>query len=549
MRKWSVAVIGLFVLIYIVPLGVRPVANPDEVRYAEIPREMIISGNWIVPHLNGVRYFEKPVLGYWLDAISIIIFGENGFAIRLPSAVSAGISALMLFFLVRKYGGGHSTGISAAVVFLTSLMVFAIATINILDTLLAMLLTGSMVFFFFAYRKTSSRKKNLFLVLFGGFCGLAFLVKGFLAFAVPVITIVPFLLWERRFKDLVRLPWLPITAAIVVVLPWAVMIHLKDSDFWNYFIWTEHIKRFTSPMSGQHPEPLWYFIPILIGGVLPWTALLPATISGLKKKGLREPMTRFAICWFLFPFLFFSASSGKLATYILPCFPPLAILTAMGLLNYLREGRQKTFNIGATCIGVLVGILGMGLIVGETLDLPALSPYGKGEPWKWIVAALGFLTWGMFSVLATRPQEALKKIALFCIAPLLFMFGSQFIMPEKFMEGRTPGQLLARNAHRVSPETVLVSGDQVVSAVCWFYKRDDVYLFETGGELTYGLKYGNPAAPRLLTVDTFNALIKKSSEANRVILIMSNNRYVRTKQFFPKPRFEDRDAEFVFAQF
>ena len=83
MRKWSVAIIGLFVLIYIVPLGVRPVANPDEVRYAEIPREMIVSGNWIAPHLNGVRYFEKPVLGYWLDAISMIIFGENGFAMLL----------------------------------------------------------------------------------------------------------------------------------------------------------------------------------------------------------------------------------------------------------------------------------------------------------------------------------------------------------------------------------------------------------------------------------------------------------------------------------
>jgi len=549
MRKWSIAVIGLFALIYIVPLGARPVANPDEARYAEIPREMIVSGNWVVPHLNGLRYFEKPVLGYWFTAISVALFGENGFGIRLPSAISAGITGLMLFLLVRKYGGGYPGGVFAAAAFLTSLFVFAIATINILDTGLSMFLTGAMVFFFFGYSETKAGKKTLFLALFGIFCGLAFLVKGFLAFAMPAVTIVPFLIWEHRFKDLFRLPWLPIVAAILVVLPWAVMIHQRDGDYWNYFFWTEHINRFTSPIGGQHPEPFWYFIPILIGGALPWTALLPAAISGLKKRGLREPITRFAICWFLFPFLFFSASSGKLATYILPCFPPLAILTAIGLLNYLREGRQKTFTIGAASFGVLVGILGMGLIVGETLDLSALKPYGEGESWKWIVAVVGLLTWSLFSILATRAQGNLKKIALYCAAPLLFMLGSQFIMPEKIMEGRTPGRLLTRNAHRVSPETTLVSGDQVVSAVCWFYKRDDVYLFETGGELTYGLKYDNPAPSRLLTVDQFRDLAGRNSDKNRIALIMDSTRYAKYKAIFPKPAFRDEDNGFVFIQY
>ena len=167
MRKLSIVVIGLFALIYMVPLGVRPIAVPDEARYAEIPREMIVSGDWVVPRFNGLRYFEKPVLGYWINAISLTLFGQNGFAIRLPSAVSAGISGLMLLLLVRKYGGGYLVGVMASAVFLTSLLVFAIATINLLDSPLSMFLTGAMTFFFFAYMEPEPGKRALFLAFFG----------------------------------------------------------------------------------------------------------------------------------------------------------------------------------------------------------------------------------------------------------------------------------------------------------------------------------------------------------------------------------------------
>ncbi len=542
-------IIGLFLLIYIVPLGVRPIAVPDEARYAEIPREMIVSRDWVVPRLNGLCYFEKPVLGYWINAVSLTLFGENEFAARLPSAISAGITGLMLFLLVRKYGGGYPAGIFAAAAFLTSLFVFAIATVNILDTGLSMFLTGAMVFFFFAYRETKARKKALFLALFGVFCGLAFLVKGFLAFAVPAIAIVPFLIWERRSRDLFRLPWLPVVAAIGVVLPWAVMIHQRDGDYWNYFFWTEHISRFTSPNRGQHPEPFWYFIPILIGGALPWTALFPAAISGVGRRGVKEPLVRFAICWLFFPFLFFSASSGKLAPYILPCFPPLAIFIAVGLLNYLRGGKEKAFTIGAASLAVLVCIFAVGLFLGMTMGLPALKPYGEGETWKWIAALIGFFAWSILAFLATRQQGELRKITLYAVAPLLFMFSSHFVVPEKILAGRAPGGLLMRNLDRISAETILVSDDQAVSGVCWFYKRDDVHLLEDSGELAYGLTHDSSKKHRLLTVDDFADLIRKRSGGSGVGLVMDSERYTRYKDRLPRPVFQDQGWGFVFSRF
>ncbi len=105
MRKSCVVIIGIFLFLYILPLGVRPIIIPDESRYAEIPREMIASGDWIVPRLNGLRYFEKPVMGYWLNALSIKLFGENAFAVRFPSASATGLSAFLIFLLIRRFSG------------------------------------------------------------------------------------------------------------------------------------------------------------------------------------------------------------------------------------------------------------------------------------------------------------------------------------------------------------------------------------------------------------------------------------------------------------
>jgi len=120
------------------------------------------------------------------------------------------------------------------------------------------------------------------------------------------------------------------------------MIHLRESDFWNYFFWTEHIERFISPIPGQHPKPFWYFLPVFAGGAFPWLFLFPVIFSETKEAVRRkDPLVRFAICWFLFPFLFFSACGGKLIPYILPCFPPLVIIITIGLTDYFEKRKKR----------------------------------------------------------------------------------------------------------------------------------------------------------------------------------------------------------------
>ena len=553
-RKFNLLVLGFFLLFYILPLGFRPIFIPDESRYAEIPREMIASGDWIVPHLNGLRYFEKPVMGYWLNAISIKIFGENAFAVRFPSAMATGLSAFIIFLLVRRFSKRKFLASITAVVFLTCFEVYGVGTFNVLDSMLAMFVTAAMASFFFAYTAdTSSKKKQGFLFLFGVFCGLSFLTKGFLAFVVPVLVIVPFMIWERRFKELFFMPWIPIVGAVLVALPWAIMIYHKEPDFWHFFIWNEHIKRFMSE-NAQHGQSFWYFFLILPAAVLPWTFLFPSVILGLKKTGIKGSVVRYAVCWFWFPFLFFSMSKGKLLTYILPCFPPLAILISTGLDQYFETGGKKAFNVGGKSLALLIAGIAIVLIEVQIIGFNGFKPYLQN--WKWVLSVAGLITFTYPLLAACRKNGYKKKIVLYALSPIFLVFSTPFVVPDVTLQHKTPGKFLLRYSELVRPDTILVSDEDQVRAVCWFYKRNDVYLLAGGGELTYGLQY-NDSKDRLLTVDRFNTLVKRYP--GRIVAVFNFRKYQSLKGKLLKPLFLETNVKntsdimpkdgFVFAKY
>ena len=552
MKRISITLFVLFALVYVLPLGFRPLTIPDETRYGEIPREMLASGDWVVPRLNGLKYFEKPPFGYWANAVSMVAFGENAFALRIPSALSVIISAFMIFLLVRRFSPKGSASALAPAIFLTCPLVMAIGHISLLDSLLSMLLTGAMVSFFFAHMADKMRRKVFFLALMGVFCGLAFLTKGFLAFAVPVLAIVPFMLWEGRYKDLFRIPWIPMVTAFAVVLPWSLMIHFREGDFWNYFFWTEHVARFLEPVRGQHPKPLWYFLPVLAGGALPWVAQSPAAIPRVLKFEMKKPLIRFAMCWFLFPFLFFSVCSGKLIPYILPCFPPLAIVFAMGLVAYFEAGKSRAFSVSAWVLAVLCGLGGLFLLVSGLVQMnwgpyEAIRLYDPDEGVKWLVGSMGAFLWAFLVIGSIRMKDYRKKMAFYCAGILPFFFLASLSVPNSAMDRRTPGGLLERNLSRVTPDAVLVSNDNVLRAVCWFFKRDDAKVLEKAGEFTYGLKHDDNRPGKFLSVAAFKDTIRENAGKRPVILVLTRDHYGNYKDQLPAPVFTDADNHFVFV--
>jgi 4-amino-4-deoxy-L-arabinose transferase len=548
MKKSGLLIIVFFLLVYILPLGVRPMVIPDELRYAEISKEMVDAGDWIVPHLNGLRYFEKPVLGHWLHALSIKLMGANAFAIRLPSALATGLSALILFHLIRRFTAETTAALLATSVFLTCLEVYGVGMFCVLDSIFSMLITTAMVVFFFAFMETHPPKRRFYLIGSGIACGLAFLTKGFLAFVIPAIIIVPFVIWQHRFKELLRVFWVPVITAVLTALPWGIIIHLREPDFWHYFFWVEHINRFISPNGGQHSSPFWFFIPVILGGMLPWTTQIVGVIYRLRKYLSNDPLLCFSICWFLFPFLFFSICRGKLATYILPCFPPLIVLFTVGLRQEWKTVTTERFKRSNRAEVILIIALLIGLVITQTV-IPITKIYRPYEIWKLLFISVGLLAYTVFLIQAGISTSHKRKFTFSCMAPLVLIFSAQFVIPDKFIEKKAPIDFLSRYNNRISQNTILVSDNYLTPAVCWNYKRSDVLLLINPGEFEYGLACDDVSKHRLLNIDQLRELITKGMGREHIILITSTKRYWEYKQLLPKPIFEDIDFGFVFAEF
>ncbi len=555
-KYYGVAVLViLFVVIYVVPLGIRPLITPDETRYSEVPREMIESGDWVVPRLNGLRYFEKPPLGYWITAASISAFGQNEFAVRLPSALSVGLTAILIFLLASRSRGGTQAGLLASAVYLASLEVFAVGVTNVLDSVLTLFLTAALCSFLWAHLERDRRKRILLLVLVGIFCGLAFLTKGFLALVIPALVVGLFLVIEKRWKDIVTTPWIPFAAAIVVALPWSIMIAIREPEFWRHFIWSVHLSRFLNPDGpAHHPEPFWYFLPLLLGSLMLWIPLLPALISGYRRKAESGELVRFAGLWFLGPFLFFSASSGKLGTYVLPCFPPLAILIALALNRYFANPNRGLFTVGATISGVLALASGAAVLTHEVIATQAGLWYGAGEEWKWklLAAALGF--WGIISLLSAVRARKPGALWLYAAAPALLLFSINFVIPAEAVQKRMPGAFILENAAQIPAEALVFSDVAMVPAVCWYLERTDLVVAGREGELRASLSFAD-SAHRSVSIEKVAELLGNDERARETVVIMMKRDFLKllesrpTTDPLPEPSYKAEGGRFVIARF
>ena len=542
MRKAALALVVFYLALYILPLGLKPLVIPDETRYAEIAREMVKSGDWVSPRLDGLRYFEKPVLGYWLNSASLLAFGENAFAIRLPSAAAAGLAALLVFLFALRGGAGRTEAWFAAAIFLTCQLVFLVGTFSVLDSMFALFVAAALCLFFAALDLQGLRRQGA-LALFGACCGLAFLTKGFLGLLLPVLVIVPYLFWTRRPLDLLRLPWTPIAAAVAVAIPWAVMVHYRESDFWHYFFWVEHVKRFAAD-NAQHRQPFWFYLPILLGGALPWALLLPSIWIGLRDKGLSSPATRYALCWLFVPLLFFSVSRGKLPPYLLPCFPAVALLAASGLHSYFAAGRRKIFDVTCLILAAAAALAAVLFTLNQLTGFPATF-YGPDEAALWPFVALAVFAGAPCFYFAARLADSRSKLALFCAAPLCYMFITHVGIPERICVDKAPERFFLAFGVRTPPDAVVVSTLNPASTVCWYLKRDDVYILDEPDELGYGLNY-REVKHRLLDYNEFKDLIKRNA-GKQVHLFTTAKQYKDGAKLLPPPKKLVNDGHFVLA--
>ncbi|MEF9482350.1 glycosyltransferase family 39 protein [Ralstonia sp. 1B3] len=334
-----VALIGVFLALWTDDLFQRSTLfRPDEGRYAEIPREMVASGDWVTPRLNDLKYFEKPPLQYWTTAATFEAFGVNAWGARLWPVLFGLGGILMTAWTLAVYRGGRTAATGAAIL-ASSLLYLLFGQVITLDMGVGFFLTVGACGFALAQRSGASRGGRLgwMLVVWLALAG-ATLTKGLIGLVVPGLIGVAYLLMTRDWALIRRMHWLPgLALYLIATAPWFVIVQQRNPEFFNFFFIHEHFQRF---LTNEHHRSgkWWYFIAVGAAGLLPWTPLLFAAIGRRLGRvadlfvGTRQfDLMRWSIAWAGMIFLFFSASSSKLPGYIVPAFPALAIVLALAL--------------------------------------------------------------------------------------------------------------------------------------------------------------------------------------------------------------------------
>ena len=509
-------------MVFFFHLGSYGLWEPDEARYAEIGREMLALGNFIVPHLNYVPYIEKPPLLYWLTALCFKMFGLNELAARLVPALSALGTVTATFFFVRRTFDRRRAMLAAAI--LTTAPIFAVmAQVLTTDMLLTALITAALYALFMHY-------------LDGGWwCWIAYLAmaaatltKGPVGMALPVASMAVFLWWEgelsgaiRRFHALAGF-----LLMVAIVAPWFVAISLKEPGYVDFYFVGEYLKRALVP-SYSHREPFYYYVPVIIGGLLPWSVLVPFLTW---RRMSPNPARRYCLAASATIIGLFSLASAKLIPYVLPAFPPLAVLIADGVASCAWPDEELSGGPGAPDsrilkeVGPLISLTGVGIIVVAILAPMFRSPYPIAvRPALYGIGAVAIAGGAAmtFAFLARKAGAGLTLLVLTLAGALLV--GTYARLEAEPLRSYAR---LSREVARRAPDATLICYRRYVQSLP-FYTRRRVILLGPETELTYGAHHSKDAARYFLKTDA--QMLRLWSRPAPTVLVIDASDLARLK--------------------
>ncbi|MET0153624.1 MAG: glycosyltransferase family 39 protein [Candidatus Binatia bacterium] len=330
---WPILMLGALALgLALFETRELPLIDRDEGRYAEGAREMLASGDWLVPRLFGVPYLEKPPLFFWMTAASCGLVGVDELGARLVSALAAAVGVVVTGLFARR-AFGRRAGVLAAAVLATSGLYLVLARVVITDMLFSVLVTGALVSWFLA--ETEKRSFLPFWLL----AAAATLTKGPVAAVLCGLVGLGYLASERSLGDLRSLRfWIGMPVFLAIVLSWFALVEIRYPGFVYFYVYKEHLLRVAGD---EHREPFFWYLPWVLAGWLPWTpiavALAPAIGRRLSEQTARGRAARFVAIWACVVLVFFSIARGKLVPYILPMFPAMAILLGDALDDWLED--------------------------------------------------------------------------------------------------------------------------------------------------------------------------------------------------------------------
>ncbi len=341
---------------------VRHLHLPDEGRYVGVAWDMARADSFWVPLMNGLPYFHKPPLFYWLNELAFMTFGVHEWSARFPSLLAAWASAIGLYLFIRKYRGAATATLTLAVL-VTMPYFYGGAQYANLDMLVAGMISLTVLTGAEAVLRSESgqawRRMSLLAAVFAAF---AILSKGLIGVVLPGGVLFFWLLLSKRWRKLGVLLWPPaILVFALVAVPWFWFMQQKFPEFFNYYFIHQQFERFVAA-TFNNPQPVWFYVPVVLGMTLPWSLGLLGVLNRSFWKGDTQSLGILMVIWFAVIAIFFSIPASKLIGYALPTLPPLAVLIAQVLFRAMNGSRADLARrivsgcfVGA-CLGCLIAI-------------------------------------------------------------------------------------------------------------------------------------------------------------------------------------------------
>jgi len=546
-RRGAVVLLLVFTAIWFSNLDYRRLVHPDEGRYAEIPREMVASGDWITPRLNGIKYFEKPALQYWITAAAYSIFGTHEWTARVWPALS-GFAGVLFIGYVGLRLGGPKLGLYSAAVLGGSAASVLNAHILTLDAGVTFWMSVGLGSLFIAQRDDATRgEERGWMLAAWAALALAVLSKGLIGLALPGAALVIYSLLQRDWSVWRRLHLFGgAVLFLVIAAPWFIAVSLRNSEFFDFFFIHEHFARFLTSQA-RREGAWWYFIPVLLVGILPWVTVLLWTARRVwtdaptGRNGFS--WQRFALVWSAFIFLFFSASGSKLPWYVLPIFPALALtlgwqLTVLPQTTLTRLMLPLVAGMGLI---TLVALLAYSAIASRFASahepLDQLLGYGVWLKTACVVAFAGGIL-GLVHLRSDRRTAAVLTFSLSALAAVMLMLTGYDTLGETRSAKTIVSRVVAANGPLRAdvPFYTVRMYDQTLP----YYLGRTVTQVEHDDELAMGI-----ASEPDRAIATESEWLRRWSGATQAYAIMEPEEYARLQSDSVPMRELARDARRV----
>lgn len=489
-KSWAYDILLLtafLLLLFGIMLGSSPLEVPDGARYAEIPREMVASGDYVTPHLNSLKYFEKPPLFYWMQAISIKAFGLSDWSVRAMNALMAIFTSVITYIAGRKLYN-RKTGIFASIILSTGYLFFALGRLITLDMALTAFLSASLLSFICSNKEDSKNKQTFYMLAVYAFAALATMTKGLIGIIFPIMILFLWVIMCKKWKEIKKFHIICGSLVfLAIALPWHIWVQIRNPEFFNFYFIEQHFLRYLTSYAHRE-QSVWFFPICFVIGFFPWIFFLPQAITESFKVKFRKlykyPTESFMILWPLCIFVFYAFSSSKLIPYILPMFPPLAIVIGHYFSNvYDRDDKLKNISTSVNFYCLTAFIL--SIVFFAACKLIDFNNYAF-TPFNVYLSAIAFLISSIGTCYVYHKHGVKNGLIALFITNLFVLFS--FAPSLSIGNGNSIKPLIDVLLTRIH------KGDEIASYRTYYqdlpyYSRKYVTLIGFDGELEFGMKH------------------------------------------------------------